>query len=127
MQPKIPVHGGAPLAANPFAALNSGAFPSVPSPTPPTAPMPPTRPKTPKRGVVHLRIEKSGRGGKTVTVLFGPGIEQLPPPARVELLRSLKAALGTGGTVGAADTLEVQGDERPRVAAWLRDAGFAAK
>lgn len=125
MRPKIPADGGQALGSNPFAALNLGPLPEAPAR--PMAPVPEKETPPARRGLAHLRIEKSGRGGKTVTVLFGPGVEQLPEPERATLLRALKAALGTGGAIGAAGTLEVQGDERPRVAEWLRRAGFSCK
>ena len=43
---------------------------------------------------VVLRIEKQGRGGKTVTVLSRV---QMHPAGKEELLRKLKAACGAGG------------------------------
>jgi translation initiation factor 1 (eIF-1/SUI1) len=126
MKIKVATDGGGAFGSTPFASLDLGPLPEKPIGTLPGAPA--QTPKPAKRGTVHLRIEKSGRGGKTVTVLFGPGVEALGADERAALLRSLKAALGTGGTQGAdAGTLEVQGDERPRVAAWLRKAGFACK
>ena len=69
-------------------------------------------------------MERAGRGGKTVTVLFGPGIGQLSESERQSLLRSLKTALGTGGATGSDGTLEIQGDERHRLPALLLRAGF---
>jgi translation initiation factor 1 len=123
---KIPVVGGGVFGSTPFASLDLGPLPNNALVVPVSRPAAPEKP--PKYGVVHLRIEKSGRGGKTVTILFGPGIETLHSEARAGLLRSLKAALGVGGALGAGPgVLEVQGDERPRVAAWLRKAGFACK
>jgi translation initiation factor 1 (eIF-1/SUI1) len=114
---KVPTDGGA-LGSTPFAALDLGPLPDWSPPAPASCPSPPE--KVRKRGVIHQRIEKSGRGGKVVTVLFGPGIEALDAEARAGLLRSLKTALGVGGTIGGdSKTLEVQGDERVRVAAWL--------
>jgi translation initiation factor 1 len=64
-------------------------------------------------------MERSGRGGKTVTV-----VEKLGLPAR-ELERwqaELKRALGTGGALEGS-SLVVQGDVRDRVAAWLGARG----
>ena len=56
--------------------------------------------------VVTLRMEKKGRGGKTVTVVAG-----LPRNDALlrDLCQELKRACGTGGTV-AEDTIELQGD-----------------
>ncbi|MDR2862272.1 MAG: hypothetical protein LBV54_00125 [Puniceicoccales bacterium] len=122
MREKIPTNGGQALVDNPFASLKSDLFP--PAPVPPATPRASAPEKPARRGIVHLRIERSGRGGKTVTILFGPGIERLSEAECGALLRALKAALGTGGTAGAPGTLEVQGDERPRAAEWLSKAGF---
>jgi translation initiation factor 1 (eIF-1/SUI1) len=118
---KVSTDGGGTFGSTPFAALDFGPLPDAP----PSRPSPAVSEKPAKHGPVHLRIEKSGRGGKTVTVLFGPGMEALGAEARAALLRSLKTALGVGGTIGPEPgMLEVQGDERPRVAAFLRKAGF---
>jgi translation initiation factor 1 len=56
-------------------------------------------------------MERSGRGGKTVTVL-----EQLNlrPADRERWLKDLKAALGCGGIV-EGDSLVLQGDQRKRL------------
>jgi len=147
---RIPTDGGNALSDNPFAACDF----ALPASSPVPAPVPASafarddnhgqaKPAgtgggagvvgsgaagKPFAGVVHLRIEKARRGGKTVTVLFGSGVEQLAPERRVALLRDVKRALGVGGTAGAPPvTLEFQGDERPRIAAWLRAAGFSCK
>jgi len=85
--------------------------------------LPPGTPprEEPKRGPARavVRLEKKGRGGKEVTV-----IEQLELPAR-ELdgwCRALKQSLGSGGTV-EGDSIVVQGDQRPRVKAFLEGRG----
>ena len=77
----------------------------------------------PTRPVAKLRMEKAGRGGKTVTVVFG-----LPNNAAFlkELSQDLKRACGTGGTA-TADGVELQGDLRERVRAYLIGKGFLVK
>jgi translation initiation factor 1 len=68
-------------------------------------------------------MEKAGRGGKTVTVVYG-----LPRNAAFlkELCQDLKRACGTGGAV--ADTeIELQGDLRERVREHLLKKGFGVK
>ena len=77
----------------------------------------------PTRIVAKLRVEKTGRGGKTVTVVY-----DLPRNAAFlkELSQALKRACGTGGTAGDG-TVELQGDLRDRVRAVLQDKGFVVK
>jgi len=77
----------------------------------------------PDRVVARLRIEKAGRGGKTVTVVY-----DLPRNAAFlkELAQDLKRACGTGGAVGDG-TVELQGDLRDRVRDALRERGFIVK
>ena len=77
----------------------------------------------PGRIVAKLRMEKKGRGGKTVTVVDG-----LPRNAAFlkELSQELKRACGTGGAVGDG-TIELQGELRDRVRAFLTKKGFAIK
>ena len=70
-----------------------------------------------------LRLEKNGRGGKSVTVIDGL-------PRNRDLLRSLaselKKACGTGGTATEA-TVEIQGDVRERLRALLAGRGWTVK
>jgi translation initiation factor 1 len=78
--------------------------------------------------VIKLRLEKAGRGGKTVTVLFG--IDARPETLQ-GLLKELKASCGAGGTVkngkdGGA-TIEIQGDHAARVTEVLSKKGFRAQ
>ena len=77
----------------------------------------------PARLVARLRIEKAGRGGKTVTVVDG-----LPANDAFlkELLQELKRACGCGGAV-RDNGVELQGDLRERVRAWLVKKGHAVK
>ena len=77
----------------------------------------------PGRIVAKLRMEKKGRGGKTVTVVDG-----LPRNAAFlkELCQELKRACGTGGTV-ADGSVELQGDLRERVRAVLLEKAFVVR
>lgn len=77
----------------------------------------------PSRPVAKLRMEKAGRGGKTVTVVFG-----LPRNAAFlkDLAQALKRACGTGGTA-LDDSIELQGDLRERVREFLVRKGFQVK
>jgi translation initiation factor 1 len=70
--------------------------------------------------MVTMRLERKGRGGKSVTVIEGL---QMPQKKREALLRQLKTGLGTGGTV--KDTaLEIQGDHRDPLMAALEKMGY---
>lgn len=77
----------------------------------------------PKRVVAKLRMEKKGRGGKTVTVVDG-----LPRNSAFlkELSQELKRACGTGGAV-LDGAVELQGDLRDRVRAFLQKKGYGVK
>ena len=79
--------------------------------------------RVPDRPVAKLRVEKAGRGGKTVTVVFG-----LPRNDTFlkELAQELKRACGTGGTA-TDEGVELQGDIRDRVRDLLREKGFQVK
>ena len=73
--------------------------------------------KGPARAVV--RIERSGRGGKEVTVVEQLG---LPDAVMTDWLKALKASLGCGGSV-EGDDLVLQGDQRKRVPELLTARG----
>jgi translation initiation factor 1 len=77
----------------------------------------------PRRLVAKLRIEKKGRGGKTVTVVDG-----LPRNAALlkALSQELKRVCGTGGAV-ADGAVELQGDLRERVREVLQTKGYIVK
>jgi translation initiation factor 1 len=77
----------------------------------------------PGRVVAKLRLEKKGRGGKAVTVVYG-----LPQNAGflAELSQSLKRACGAGGAV-IEGGVEIQGDLRERVRALLVQRGWMVK
>ena len=77
----------------------------------------------PPRIVAKLRMEKSGRIGKTVTVVY-----DLPRNAAFlkELAGELKRACGAGGAV-VDNTVEIQGDLRDRIRAALQKKGWTVK
>jgi len=74
-------------------------------------------------GIVRIRREVGGRGGKTVTVVTGLALD---PVALAALSKRLKSACGTGGTVKGG-VLELQGDHREQLAALLAGEGFRSK
>jgi translation initiation factor 1 len=77
----------------------------------------------PVRVVAKLRIEKAGRGGKTVSVVY-----DLPRNGAFlkELAQDLKRTCGTGGTA-LEDRIELQGDLRDRIRERLLQKGFGVK
>lgn len=79
------------------------------------------------RFVAVLRIEKQGRGGKTVTV-----IDKLPKNELFlkNLTTTLKKKCGAGGTYSTAGrdgVIEIQGDKRETIRAALLKEGIPSK
>jgi translation initiation factor 1 len=77
--------------------------------------------------VAVLRMEKQGRGGKTVTV-----IDKLPKSELFlkDLTTKLKKKCGSGGTFltsGMDGVIEIQGDKRELVRALLEKEGIKSK
>lgn len=77
----------------------------------------------PRQQVARIQREKKGRGGKTVTVVSGL---QMAPDDLKALGKRLKTACGCGGTVKEGN-IEIQGDQRDRIAAELRQMGYKVK
>jgi translation initiation factor 1 len=77
----------------------------------------------PTRIVAKLRMEKKGRGGKTVTVIFDLPRNQV---FLKELAGELKRACGVGGAV-VDNTVEIQGELRDRVRDVLAKKGWTVK
>ncbi|MFZ5788054.1 MAG: stress response translation initiation inhibitor YciH [Acidobacteriota bacterium] len=77
----------------------------------------------PEKIVAKLRVEKAGRGGKTVTVVDG-----LPRNASFlkTLAADLKRLCGTGGAAGES-SVELQGDQREKLRAHLSSRGWTIK
>lgn len=77
----------------------------------------------PDRITARLSIERSGRRGKTVTVVYGlPRNEEFLKG----LCKELKRSLGSGGTTGE-DRVEIQGDHLERLRELLRERGWTVK
>ncbi len=70
-----------------------------------------------------LRLEKKGRGGKSVTV-----VANLPRNASflAALAAELKKACGTGGTA-TEESVEIQGDQRERLRPLLAAKGWTVR
>ncbi len=73
-----------------------------------------------QRQKIHLRLERKGRGGKTVTLVCGLC---LPERELEPLLKDIKTRLGTGGSL-KEKILELQGDHRDTITGILREKGF---
>ena len=77
----------------------------------------------PNRVVAKLRMEKTGRGGKAVTVVYDlPNNQEFLK----QLSQELKRACGAGGTV-VEGGVEIQGDLRDRVREILQKKGYIVK
>lgn len=120
---KISTDGGQSLGQNPFGALSGAGLPVAPKATlPPTAST--AKPKeapAKNRGRVDIRRETGNRGGKTVTVV--DGFVGIGLPEKEALAKKMRAACGCGGTVKDG-AIEIQGDQREKIAAILSTAGF---
>ena len=113
MSEKKPFH-------TPFDALRAlrESMPDPPAPPPPPdPPAPPAR--TPRVARAVVRLERSGRGGKEVTVIDHLDLNNTD---RAAWLKAFKAALGCGGIV-EEDRLVLQGDQRERLRSLLAARG----
>jgi translation initiation factor 1 len=125
---KVPTDGGGGLAQNPFGSLSSAGLPVAPKSTieaaqakhPAVAKSGATLPSK-NRGRVDIKRETGNRGGKTVTVVSG--FVGIGLPEKEQLAKKMRAACGCGGTVKDGQ-IEIQGDQREKIAQILSDAGF---
>lgn len=125
---KIPTDGGQSLGANPFAALSGADLPAgssrqIENPKSKIVPSPQgdNRPNPKNRGRVDIRRTTAGRGGKTVTVVSG--FVGIGLPEKEALAKKMRNACGCGGTVKDG-VIEIQGDQREKIAQILTEAGF---
>ena len=81
------------------------------------------RPAASTDGVVRVRRETKGRGGKTVTVVEGV---PLAGAALKELARALKKRCGVGGST-REEVIEIQGDQRALIKQELEQRGYMVK
>ncbi len=88
---------------------------------PPTKKEAPTLAATNK--TVYVERDRKGRGGKTVTVISNL---QLPEAELEPLLKKLKTQCGAGGAVKEGN-LEIQGDHRDKIIAYLQKEGHQVK
>lgn len=116
---KVPTDGGQSLGQNPFGALSGAGLPMAPQ----ASSAPAGRKEAParNRGRVDLKRTTAGRGGKTVTLVTG--FVGIGLPEKESLAKKMRNACGCGGTVKDGD-IEIQGDQREKIAQILTDAGF---
>ena len=76
-----------------------------------------------KPAVVRVGRETKGRRGKGVTIIFDLPLDE---DGLKELAAKLKSKCGTGGTVKDG-CIEIQGDQRDRLAAELESMGYKVK
>jgi translation initiation factor 1 len=77
----------------------------------------------PSQQEAHIRREKKGRGGKTVTVVYNLKLTTADLKA---LGKRLRRACGAGGTAKEG-RIEIQGDCRDKVVAELKTLGYKVK
>ena len=110
---KSPLSESTEMATNPFGDLE---LPGLPRIEPEIA----TDNAYTSKETLHVRIEKKGRRGKTVTVI--EGFEH----GETDVASRLKGALGVGGGT-APGVVELQGDCRQKAGDLLRKWGYALK
>jgi translation initiation factor 1 len=83
----------------------------------------PTQELPPQQQNVRVQATRSGRKGKTVTVITG---FQAKPETLADLVKQLKSQCGTGGTV-KDNEIEIQGDHKQKILEILIKLGYKAK
>ena len=112
-QPTVMTSLGSLLADQGFAL----STPTEPEPEP--EPSPQGRLELSQQKRLNLRMERKGRGGKTVTVLSQLVADDA---GRAQLAKALRRALGCGARVEGTEIV-IQGDVRDRARAWLLERG----
>jgi translation initiation factor 1 len=77
----------------------------------------------PNQQQIRIQATRSGRKGKTVTVITG---FQSPENTLQSLLKQLKNQCGSGGTL-KDQTIEIQGDHKQKLLEILTGLGYKAK
>ncbi len=117
---KVSTEGGESLGQNPFGALSDLNLPAGAAPASASASSAKPAPAK-NRGRVDIKRTTAGRGGKTVTLVTG--FVGIGLPEKEQLAKKMRNACGCGGTVKDGD-IEIQGDQREKIAQILTDAGF---
>ena len=83
----------------------------------------PTKSLPSNQQTAYLHRESKGRGGKAVTLVKNLKLSHADMKA---LTKKLKAICGSGGTV-KNDLIEIQGDQREKIAKALESMGYKVK
>lgn len=125
---KVSTSGGDDLGQNPFGVLSGAGLPQNSGLQKPATLKPGTgetpgvaHPQQKNRGRVDIKRATAGRGGKTVTLVTG--FQGIGLPEKEQLAKKMRNACGCGGTVKDGN-IEIQGDQRDKIAAILSEAGF---
>ena len=120
---RVSTDGGQALGDNPFASIDSNNLPkgAASAQSPAKAKSAESKPRS--RGRLDIKREKTGRGGKTVTVVYGwKGISL---DEKTILMKRIQKRCGVGGAIKDGN-IEIQGDKREEVKAVLEEDGFRA-
>ena len=90
---------------------------TISEPKPEVIDLPPNQQK------IRIQATRSGRKGKTVTVITG---WQHPSEKLAKILKQLKNKCGAGGTL-KDNVIEIQGDRRKQLLELLTKEGYKAK
>ena len=118
---KISTEGGQSLGQNPFGALSGLNLPASQPAAPASQPTKGAALPEKNRGRVDIKRTTAGRGGKTVTLVTG--FVGIGLTEKESLCKKMRSACGCGGTVKDGE-IEIQGDQREKIASILTTAGF---
>ena len=118
---RIDISGGSAFGNDTFSGLSLEGLPAGPNQE--NKPSVESTPTGQKPVRLEVKREKSGRAGKTVTVIYG--VAELRDEEISALLKQLKKRLATGGTITKA-SIEIQGDFANRVMETLEAIGYRA-
>jgi len=108
---------------NPSSSKNRIVYQEFGSPLSSEALERPTPDLPPPQQNLRIQASRSGRKGKTVTIITG---FQSSAETLAKLLKQLKTQCGSGGTV-KENSLEIQGDHRDKLLQLLIQLGYKAK
>lgn len=83
----------------------------------------PATPASSQDGIVRLKKESKGRGGKGVTLITGLPLNESELKS---LAKELKQLCGTGGTIRDG-IIEIQGEQREKLKPALENKGYTVK